>query len=234
MEFDEENKKKRSRSERHRHKEKEQERTKTRTERHHQKQADTQEDSQEDLDKTIIYRPSTEDDNLSKDDVIEEEKTSRSDKNEQEREKKKFFTWKKITVIFGSLFLLLLIGYTTLIYGGKLFVDEKQLFIAPPTTIETAEGEVIWYVYDEFREPVSIDQIPEHVQEAFISIEDKRFYSHSGVDFRSIVRAVYRDVVARSKVEGASTLTQQLAKNLFLTNDKTWYRKVKEAMISLY
>src|SRR5699024_11361208 len=111
------------------------------------------------------------------------------------------------------------------------FVDEKKLFIAPPTTIETEEGEVIWYVYDEFREPVNIEQIPKHVQEAFISIEDKRCYSHSGADFRSIVRAVYRDVVARIKVEGASTLTQQLAKNIFLTNDKTWYRKVKEAMI---
>lgn len=236
MDFDEQNKKRRSRSERHQHKE--QERKKTRSERHHQqqenKQEDLQEGSKEDLDETIIYRPSTEDDNLSKDDVIDKKKTRRSEKNEQEREKKNFFTWKKTAVIVGSMFLLLLIGYTTLIYGGKLFVDEKKLFIAPPTTIETEEGEVIWYVYDEFREPVDLDQIPKHVQEAFISIEDKRFYSHSGVDFRSIVRALYRDIVARSKVEGASTLTQQLAKNLFLTNDKTWYRKVKEAMISLY
>src|SRR5699024_314622 len=73
-----------------------------------------------------------------------------------------------------------------------------------------------------------------HVKDAFIAIEDKRFYNHSGVDFRSSVRAIYRDVIARSKVEGASTITQQLAKNLFLTNDKSWLKKTKEAMIALY
>lgn len=228
MDFEEEKKQKRSRSERHRRKEGE--RKKTRSERHHQKEKE----EQEDLNETIIYRPSTQDEDLPEDDVAEKEQKTRSEMNVKERKNKKFFTWKKTLILIGSLFLLLLIGYTTLIYGGKLFVDEKKLFIAPPTTIETSEGEVIWYVYDEFRDPVDIEQIPEHVLQAFVSIEDKRFYSHSGVDFRSIVRAVYRDLVARSKVEGASTLTQQLAKNLFLTNDKTWYRKVKEAMISLY
>src|SRR5699024_4454833 len=64
--------------------------------------------------------------------------------------------------------------------------------------------------------------------------EDKRFYSHGGVDMRSVLRAIYKDIIARDKVEGASTITQQLAKNLFLTNDKSWMRKTKEAMIALY
>src|SRR5699024_3073883 len=76
--------------------------------------------------------------------------------------------------------------------------------------------------------------IPDHVQEAFIAIEDQRFYSHAGVDFQSVVRALYRDIIALDKVEGASTITQQLAKNLFLTNDKTWMRKTREVMASIY
>src|SRR5699024_4846171 len=84
------------------------------------------------------------------------------------------------------------------------------------------------------RLPISLDEIPDHVIDAVIAIEDKRFYEHNGVDFRSIVRALYRDLIARSKVEGASTITQQLAKNVYLTSDKTSLRKTKEAMIALY
>src|SRR5690625_6321875 len=79
-----------------------------------------------------------------------------------------------------------------------------------------------------------IEDLPEYVQEAFIAVEDRRFYQHKGVDPRSIVRAVYRDIIARGKVEGASTITQQLAKNLFLEHDKTWMRKTKEAMAALH
>src|SRR5699024_291325 len=142
--------------------------------------------------------------------------------------------WMRLTLIAGSGFILALIAYTTILFGGRLIVDDEKLKVSPPTTIETADGEIIWYLYDEFRLPVKLDDIPEHVQDAFIAIEDRRFYSHTGVDLRSIARAVYRDVVARDKVEGASTITQQLAKNLFLTNDKSLWRKVKEAMIALH
>lgn len=143
-------------------------------------------------------------------------------------------TIKSVIVTFFAIVIFGLISYTTILYGGKLLVDEEALMITAPTTIETEDGDVIWYLYDEFRMPVTLDDIPDHVQQAFISVEDRRFYNHSGVDFRSIVRAVYRDVVTRSKAEGASTITQQLAKNVFLTNDKTWLRKTKEMMIALH
>ncbi|HLS66208.1 MAG TPA: PBP1A family penicillin-binding protein [Pseudogracilibacillus sp.] len=144
------------------------------------------------------------------------------------------WSWKTILLSFGIVFVLALIAYTTILYGGRLIADPNKLHITPPTTIETEEGEIIWYIYDEYRLPVKLEEVPDHVIDAVISIEDKRFYEHSGVDFRSIVRALYRDLIARSKVEGASTITQQLAKNLFLTNEKTWLRKTKEAMIALY
>lgn len=142
--------------------------------------------------------------------------------------------WMRAFLIVGTAFVLALIAYTTILYGGKLFVDEDKLLISPPTTIETTDGEIIWFIYDEYRLPVELKQIPEHVQNAFIAIEDRRFYTHTGVDLRSILRAVYRDILARDKVEGASTITQQLAKNVFLTHDKTWLRKIKEAMIALH
>lgn len=157
-------------------------------------------------------------------------------KDSTEERKRSLFAspWMRIIGFLGALLVLGLIGYTIILYGGKVLIDEDKLQVSPPTTIETTDGEIIWYLYDEYRLPVELKQIPEHVQDAFIAIEDKRFYSHSGVDFRSIARAIYVDLVARDKVEGASTITQQLAKNLFLTNDKSWWRKIKEVMIALH
>ncbi|MUK90098.1 PBP1A family penicillin-binding protein [Ornithinibacillus sp. L9] len=136
--------------------------------------------------------------------------------------------------VFMIILLLSLIGYAFILYGGKLVVNEENLILDASTTIETKDGEIIGTLYDEHRDPIEIEDIPDHVLEAFIAIEDKRFYQHGGVDFRSVVRAVYRDIVAMNKVEGASTVTQQVAKNLFLYNDKTWMRKTKEVMASIY
>ncbi|SFA81708.1 penicillin-binding protein 2A [Lentibacillus halodurans] len=127
-----------------------------------------------------------------------------------------------------------IIGYVVILFGGGLIVDEENLVLDATTTVETSDGTVIGKLYKENRMPITLDKIPGHVQEAFISIEDRRFYEHAGVDFISVVRAVYRDIVAMAKVEGASTITQQLAKNLFLTNDKTWLRKTKEVMAAIH
>lgn len=81
-------------------------------------------------------------------------------------------------------------------------------------------------------EPVNFAKLPIYMKEAIISIEDRQFYDHSGIDFRSIARAVYRDILTGSKAEGASTITQQLAKNAFLDQDKTFTRKIKEIFLA--
>lgn len=130
--------------------------------------------------------------------------------------------------------LLLLAAFLFVLYGGKLLVDEEALQLSEITTIETVDGEIVWEIYDERRTVVPIEDIPLHVQEAFIAIEDRRFFEHAGVDMRAIIRAIYKDLIAFSKVEGASTITQQLAKNLFLENEKTWLRKTKEMMVAIY
>jgi len=141
---------------------------------------------------------------------------------------------KWLILILGIVLFLGLIGYLMIIYGGKLVIDDEKLILNSTTTIETSDGNTIGELYFENRYLITLDQVPEHVQNAFIAIEDVRFYQHAGVDIKSVARAVYRDVISFGKVEGASTITQQLAKNLFLYNDKTWMRKTKEVMAAIY
>ena len=157
-------------------------------------------------------------------------------RNERRKQQKNVFRQKIkwLGIAVAAVFLLLLSGYGLLILGGKMIANEEDLQLDLTTTIRTENGEVIRTLYNENREYVSTDHIPDHVLEAFVAVEDRRFYEHQGIDLQSISRAVYRDILARSKVEGGSTITQQLSKNLFLSNDKSWTRKIKEMMASLY
>ncbi|WP_226038041.1 transglycosylase domain-containing protein [Aquibacillus saliphilus] len=141
---------------------------------------------------------------------------------------------KWLIILVGVTILLGIIGYLFILFGGRFVVDDKDLILPSTTQIVTKDGSTVAELYDENRKPVKIEHIPDHVKNAFLAIEDQRFYSHAGVDFKSVTRAIYRDIIAGGKVEGASTITQQLAKNLFLYNDKTWMRKTKEVMASIY
>ncbi|MHB8945160.1 MAG: transglycosylase domain-containing protein [Bacillota bacterium] len=85
----------------------------------------------------------------------------------------------------------------------------------------------------ENRMPVKLSDIPQSLQDAFIAAEDHRFYQHHGVDLRGIMRALYVNVSGGGVIEGASTITQQLARNAFLTMDRTLKRKVQEAIVAL-
>jgi penicillin-binding protein 1A len=79
-----------------------------------------------------------------------------------------------------------------------------------------------------------IDALPDHFIKAVLATEDRRFFDHFGIDFLGLTRALAENVRANSVVQGGSTITQQLAKNLFLTNERTLDRKVKEAFLSLW
>ncbi|TFB22077.1 penicillin-binding protein [Filobacillus milosensis] len=126
------------------------------------------------------------------------------------------------------------LGYITILLGGRFVVDEKNFVFSESTVLLTEDGEEIIKLYDENRSYVPINEIPDHVKQAFIAIEDHRFYGHGGVDFWSVARAVTKDIVTWSKAEGASTITQQLVKNVELTNEKSWMRKTKEVMGAIY
>ncbi len=100
------------------------------------------------------------------------------------------------------------------------------------TRIYSADNKILAELYVEKRDPVGFQDIPGHLKQALITTEDRQFYHHGGVDIRGIARAIVRDVRAGEFVEGASTLTQQLTKTLFLTPKKTISRKIKEAILA--
>lgn len=142
-------------------------------------------------------------------------------------------------VLYGALsivlvFIISFIGYLGIVYAGDYVVDEKDLVMNSATSLVDEEGNEITKVFMQNRDLVDIKKIPEHVQQAFISVEDERFYEHHGVDARAISRALFTDIIKGGAVEGGSTITQQLAKNVFLTNEKTWLRKAKEAAIAIH
>lgn len=143
---------------------------------------------------------------------------------------------KKWLIGFLLITLVLLMGtgiYLSSVMIGAAAIDEKQLVMPETTEIYSTDGEKLAELFVENREVIDIEDIPQHVIDAFIATEDVRFYEHQGIDPRAILRALYRDIIAGAKVEGGSTITQQLAKNAFLTNDKTLLRKTKEVLIAM-
>lgn len=98
--------------------------------------------------------------------------------------------------------------------------------------VYSSDGRVLAELFIERRTFIPEYNIPPMIKQAFVAIEDQRFYSHPGIDIIGIMRALYKDILAGGIVEGGSTITQQLAKMLFLTPKKTLTRKTKEAILS--
>jgi penicillin-binding protein 1A len=106
---------------------------------------------------------------------------------------------------------------------------------SPSTTTRVLgrDGSVVGEFASERRQLVTYDQIPPVLRNAILAAEDSSFFSHSGLRIERIFVALAKDIVHRRKQGGASTLTQQLARKLFLTDDKTWERKIKEALLTV-
>jgi len=142
-------------------------------------------------------------------------------------------------VLFGLLVLIsVLVGAT----AGLLLVYTTDL--PQVDALEAYRPSSITEIYDDHnrvigsfalqrRVVVGYDDFPQILRDALVSIEDKQFYSHSGINFFRIIGAAYRDIESGGKVQGASTLTMQLARNLFLSPDRRWQRKVQEAMLAI-
>ena len=97
--------------------------------------------------------------------------------------------------------------------------------------IFSEDGQLIGEFGEERRRPVLISEVPDHLKKALIAIEDARFYEHGGIDYLGLGRAIVNNVTGGNK-QGASTITQQLAKNFFLTNERTFTRKFYEALMA--
>lgn len=101
------------------------------------------------------------------------------------------------------------------------------------TRLYDREGKLLYDIYgDQRRIPIELTDIPEHVKQATVAIEDKDFYKHQGFDPRGITRAIF-NIIFRGRLQGGSTLTQQLVKNVLLTSERRLGRKIKEFMLAV-
>lgn len=101
------------------------------------------------------------------------------------------------------------------------------------TILYDSQGRVIGKLFEENRIVVPISQMPQQLQHAVVAVEDERFYQHVGIDIFAIARAMWRNLKAGAITEGGSTITQQLVKNAILTQEQTWSRKIKDAILAL-
>ena len=102
-----------------------------------------------------------------------------------------------------------------------------------PLRVYSKDDQLIAEFGEYRRRPITYEQVPDDLRNAFISIEDSRFYDHNGVDFRGIARAAVSALKKKRVTQGASTITMQVARNFYLNNDRTLDRKLREALLAL-
>ena len=143
-------------------------------------------------------------------------------------------------LILSTLFTICILG---LVAGGVLYFHLKSSLpsveslktveLQQPMQIYTADGKLIGEVGEQRRIPVKLENVPQRLQDAFLATEDSRFYDHHGLDPVGIARAIFVAVNNGGASQGASTITQQLARNFFLTPEKPIIRKAREAVLAI-
>ncbi len=101
-----------------------------------------------------------------------------------------------------------------------------------PLRVYTSDGVLIGEFGEERRSVVSMDEVPALMKQAILAAEDERFYQHTGVDYQGVLRAAYSNLLTGGKTQGASTITMQVARNFFLSREKTLTRKLYEALLA--
>ncbi len=135
-----------------------------------------------------------------------------------------------------SLWAILIIGGIVAWYAAELprIVQSTSFERRWSVTIKSADGDVVGRYGDLKGDTISFKDMPKDMVHAVIAIEDRRFYSHPGLDPIGLLRATFTNMRSGGVVQGGSTLTQQLAKNLFLTQERTYKRKIQEALLALW
>lgn len=152
--------------------------------------------------------------------------------------KKKIFRRKKVrdfvlsAIIFSSL--LVFFVFLFLIHDMPDLDNLESKGRRASVIFESYDGKNIATYGDLFKEVVTVDNLPKYVSDAVVAIEDHRFYQHGGIDFMGILRALVKNLISGKVVQGGSTLTQQLAKNLFLSPNRSIKRKVQELVLALW
>ena len=171
-----------------------------------------------------------------------------NEKNKKKKRKRRKRNDHSFYIIQGLLilaFIAIIVLFVKSDYAGGIFTLRREAIeTVRNSTIEDMQGQRVGTIYDsegdviaELKNERNIryltsGEIPQTVKDAFVSIEDKRFYKHNGVDFFALTRAVTKLINKDAITQGGSTITQQLARNVFLTHEVSWQRKVKEMFIA--
>jgi penicillin-binding protein 1A len=123
-------------------------------------------------------------------------------------------------------------SYVYLVPSLPSIESMRNVELQVPLRVYTRSGALIAQIGEQRRIPVTYDQIPDLVKHAFLAAEDERFFEHGGIDYFGVVRAAIVDIVSGDKTQGASTITMQAARNMFLSLDKTARRKLQETFVT--
>jgi penicillin-binding protein 1A len=128
---------------------------------------------------------------------------------------------------------LALAGFTLTLLPDLPSAEEiRDVRLQVPLRVYAANGALLAEFGEQHREPVTIDKVPKTLIDAVLAAEDDSFYSHPGVDFAGVVRAAIKNFESGQVDQGASTITMQVARNYFLSREKTYTRKIKEALLA--
>lgn len=147
--------------------------------------------------------------------------------------------WRWLLGTLGILLVLLAIGYyeaKTYLFEGLPPLPNKETMwemnLQPNSTLLDKDGNVIGHRGPHIGRPLKLAEMPDYLPNAFLAIEDERFYKHAGIDRKAIMRAFFENTKSGTARQGGSTLTQQLVKNMLLTPDKNYRRKFQEAWLA--
>eukprot|EP00003_Mantamonas_plastica_P011915 TRINITY_DN21902_c0_g1_i1.p1 TRINITY_DN21902_c0_g1~~TRINITY_DN21902_c0_g1_i1.p1 ORF type:complete len:626 (-),score=98.83 TRINITY_DN21902_c0_g1_i1:203-2080(-) len=140
-------------------------------------------------------------------------------------------------IVLGSIWVTVLGGGVIAYYGYGL-PDKVSFDVAserkPSIRVISIDGATLASYGNRYGNPVEVRNLPEYVGQAFVSIEDRRYYDHFGIDVVGIMRASWANLTSGRIVEGGSTITQQLAKNLFLSPERSFGRKIEEILLAIW
>jgi len=151
-------------------------------------------------------------------------------------------TRRKWRIFVSVLAVLLLVGAVAYIkirnylFDGLPDLPNKEVMwelnLQPNSTLLDAKGQILGHRGPHLGRPLKLSEMPKHLPDAFLAIEDERFYDHAGIDRRAILRALFENTKSGKTVQGGSTLTQQLVKNMLLTPDRNYKRKFQEMWLA--
>ncbi len=148
---------------------------------------------------------------------------------------------KQILPVLAGLAAIGLVGVIAAIAGAHYFLRPslpsaeamRDIELQTPLRVYTRDGRLMAQIGEKRRTPVVYKEIPDIVIKAFLAAEDDRFFEHPGFDYQGIARAAFNLLVTGSRSQGGSTITQQLAREYFLTRERTFVRKAKEIFLAL-